>query len=67
MPGPERQQIDGASAEDQNLPGDRDLEPSHHGRPNLGGIVRAQSIAQQTVVEAVLDKKSRQENGQAEP
>ena len=66
MPGAERHQVETARAQDQDLPNDCDLYPPLHGRLDLFEVARSQRLAQQTVIEAVLNGESQYERNQAE-
>jgi hypothetical protein len=66
MAGAERKQIYRAYPQYQALPDNRDLYPSHEGRPHLFHIVGPQRLAEHAVVEPVLSGKSQQERDKAE-
>lgn len=66
MRGAEDGQIEAACTEHYHLPDDRELDPSFEGRPDPLGVAGAQRIAQQPVVEGVLNRERDQEGDQAE-
>jgi hypothetical protein len=54
--------IDSGSPKHEGLPDDRDDNPSHEGRPRLCDVVTKQRLAEEAVVEAVLNRAGNQES-----
>src|SRR5450759_113202 len=67
MPRAEGSQVENARGQHQCLPDDRDLDPALEALPHLFDAWRLKRFAQQAVIKTVLNGKSHQERGQAEP